>query len=818
MFPSNQRIDWHRIHVDPDLLRRLSTPENVRGVQQAGGHLALIVLTGACSVYVALNFAWYWLIPVLWMHGTVISTLGAASHELSHERVFKDAWLNRLFLNLFGFLTWDNPRIYMLSHNAHHKFTLHQPDDLEVVLPQKATVFHLILCNFLDYKVFFDRVLTNLYLAAGRGRSEWHTSLLNEADPASRRKVFNWSRLALLGHGVIVFGGLFTGLWILPVVVTLGRLYGGGLIMLMGLPQHIGLVDEVNDFRLSCRTYYLNPFFRFLYWYMNYHIEHHMYPAVPCYHLPRLHQAIRHELPHCPNGLAETWVQIADILVKQKYDPSYQYRARLPEDPAEGPPPSRQDVSDPGVRTEMVRVWECQLCGFIYDEAKGLPEENIAPGTRWDEIPEDWVCPVCGVKKAQFKMVEIAREVAAGKTSPSIDSLADPIVIVGSGLAGYTLAGEIRKINRDIPLKIITADAGESYYKPALSTALAGGKSAEDLVLADAEAMARRLNMEVLPRTRALGLNRSEQRILTDHGEVPYHKLVLALGAQPTRISVGEHAGDSVLSINHIEDYRTFRDRLANGAAVLIVGAGLVGCEFANDLALSGHSVHVLDMADAPLAAILPNKLGNNLRDELEKIGVQWHFDDALESVAVGDDAHWHCRTRQGLSLEASLVLSAIGFRPQTQIARESGLAVNRGIQVNAGLQTSDPHIFALGDCAEIEGCLRPFVLPIQHAAKALARTLLGEPTDMARPPMPIEVKTTQCPVVALPPEPGAPGKWLYEGSPPDCMARFESPEGELAGFVLMGKTTGQVDEMLDAIKATPDGKTSAIPAQTLQS
>lgn len=108
---------------------------------------------------------------------------------------------------------------------------------------------------------------------------------------------------------------------------------GRVLITPMGLPQHIGLVDVVNDFRLSCRTYYLAAPLEFLYWHMNYHIEHHMYPAVPCYHLPRLHELIRHELPHSPRGLTETWVQIAGILIQQKYDPAYQYRAPLPTDP-----------------------------------------------------------------------------------------------------------------------------------------------------------------------------------------------------------------------------------------------------------------------------------------------------------------------------------------------------------------------------------------------------------------------------------------------------------------------------------------------------
>ena len=134
-----------------------------------------------------------------------------------------------------------------------------------------------------------------------------------------------------LGHIALVAGSLYLGWWQLVVLVTLGSFYGNVLFLLCNNTQHIGLSDEVPDFRLCTRTIYLNPIVRFLYWHMNYHIEHHMYAAVPCYRLGKLHRAIKHELPPSNNGLVATWREIIAILKRQKAEPDYQYRPPLPE-------------------------------------------------------------------------------------------------------------------------------------------------------------------------------------------------------------------------------------------------------------------------------------------------------------------------------------------------------------------------------------------------------------------------------------------------------------------------------------------------------
>ena len=167
-------------------------------------------------------------------------------------------------------------------------------------------------------------------IARGKFTGEWELTLFPEGDP-SRQAPVNWARTVLAGHAFIIAFSIYFHLWLLPVLTTFTPAYGAWLFFLCNNTQHIGLQDDVPDFRLCCRTFTLDPFLELLYWHMNYHTEHHMYAAVPCYNLGRVHEAIKHDLPPCPSGLIATWRQISAIQKMQKQDPSYQYRATLPD-------------------------------------------------------------------------------------------------------------------------------------------------------------------------------------------------------------------------------------------------------------------------------------------------------------------------------------------------------------------------------------------------------------------------------------------------------------------------------------------------------
>jgi rubredoxin len=158
---------------------------------------------------------------------------------------------------------------------------------------------------------------------------------------------------------------------------------------------------------------YLNPVLEFLYWHMNFHVEHHMYAAVPCYRLRNLHETIKHELPPALAGLAATWQEIIAIQYRQKQEPGYAHTQRLPGAATQA---AQQEIGAPERTTRQVkernadnpgRVWECSICGFVYSESLGLPEAGIPPGTAWEDVPEDWVCPDCGTAKSAFEMKEV---------------------------------------------------------------------------------------------------------------------------------------------------------------------------------------------------------------------------------------------------------------------------------------------------------------------------------------------------------------------------------------------------------------------------
>jgi rubredoxin-NAD+ reductase len=366
-----------------------------------------------------------------------------------------------------------------------------------------------------------------------------------------------------------------------------------------------------------------------------------------------------------------------------------------------------------------------------------------------------------------------------------------PIVIVGSGLAGYTLLKEFRKRDTATPVTLITADDGSFYSKPNLSNALTTGRSAAALASARAEKMAADLNATVLTRTRVTAIDTQGQRIRTDSGELEYGKLVLALGADPIPHGLSGSGAADVLAVNDLADYAAFRSAIEGKRRVTVLGGGLIGCEFANDLAHAGYAVDGVHLGDWPLERLLPPAAGQRLADSLAAIGVTWHFGRSAKSVERTAGGY-QVALDNGDTLAAEVVLSAIGLRPRTQLAQAAGIPVNRGIQTDRLLETGAANVYAMGDCAEVDGLNLPYVQPLMVQARALAATLTGTPTPVAYPPMPVMVKTPAHPVAVLPPKIGAAGVWKMECSDGGICALHRDDSGRLQGFALTGSETSR--------------------------
>ncbi|MEY4882217.1 MAG: hypothetical protein RIS34_71 [Pseudomonadota bacterium] len=395
-----------------------------------------------------------------------------------------------------------------------------------------------------------------------------------------------------------------------------------------------------------------------------------------------------------------------------------------------------------------------------------------------------------------------------------------PLIIIGTGLAGWSTAREFRKLDSATPVLLITADGGHFYAKPSLSNAFAQKRTPEQLVSTPAARMVETQNVTLLAHTRVEAINPATQTVTTSKGVFHYSQLVLATGAQPIRVPVAGDAADQVLSINSLDDFSAFHAQLTGAGEkhVLIMGAGLIGCEFANDLAASGYQVTVVDPSDGPIAALLPAAAGAELREALSRLGVTWHFGATVKSVnrapGIGGGL-----PRPALQVELSngqlapvdIVLSAIGLRANTVLAQAAGLACERGVVVDAALQTSAPHIYALGDSAQYASAgsrTLPYVMPIMSAARALAATLAGTRTEVVFPLMPVGIKTPALPIVVAAPAPGTPGEWRSAApTVPGEMAEsgiwhFMGLKGQHLGFVLTGQQTSRRAEQAKLVVA----------------
>lgn len=421
-----------------------------------------------------------------------------------------------------------------------------------------------------------------------------------------------------------------------------------------------------------------------------------------------------------------------------------------------------------------------------------------------------------------------------------------PVVIIGSGMAGYTLARELRKLNSELPIVMVCQDSGDSYAKPTLSNAFAQNKLADTIANADAKKMAETLNVTILNFQQVIQINIDEKMIVLRslrnqevEKTLTYRDLVLATGAHSRELPSLNIDQKMVFAVNHLDEYKAFQRRLtalmaqkaeitnAEPIRVAIIGAGLIGCEFANDLISQTSSenanklrVAVFDKAQLPLAQQLPSQAGAMLQDALTCAGVEFYLGSDIDSVKADDNAAVtvsYAKDNEPKTFIADIVLVAIGLVANTQLAAAAHIEIatpehiassathlprtaQQGIKVDEFLKTSAEHVYAIGDCANVMGSYMPYVMPLMNQAKALAKTLADSnapPTKVSYPAMPVAIKTPSLPLVVLPVSAQYGDEQVAWQTVPtaDGVVMTAHPKGDadtLLGFVLAGKEAGK--------------------------
>ena len=309
------------------------------------------------------------------------------------------------------------------------------------------------------------------------------------------------------------------------------------------------------------------------------------------------------------------------------------------------------------------------------------------------------------------------------------------------------MAQALREHDAQLPITIVTACPGNVYDKPLLSVALAKGIAPASLVRESSEQAAARLGVKLLARTQAISVSVSARALRTTRGTLRYRHLVLAHGADP--IDLPNLPAALCWRINHLDAYLKFRDQLGEPGAqpaqrVLIAGAGLVGCELANDLALAGHPVTLLDLCARPLSSLLTEAQSNELLTAWRDLPLT--FVGGVDITGVGANGSTRTVSAQdGRQFEAEHVIAAIGLRTPSRLAQSAGLSWNDGIAVDpVTLHTNVATIHALGDCISIGGEALRFIEPIARQARQIAATIRGEASPpYVRTAPPVRVKTS---------------------------------------------------------------------------
>jgi len=356
------------------------------------------------------------------------------------------------------------------------------------------------------------------------------------------------------------------------------------------------------------------------------------------------------------------------------------------------------------------------------------------------------------------------------------------ILIVGSGFAARQLVKNLRRQDSEVPIRLIAADSCDEYNKPELSHVFSLNQTADALTRQSFGDFAEQFQLTVHPHTRITAIDTRQKMVRSAEQVWHYDKLVLAIGAAAIVPPVPGH--ELMLTLNSQQEFRDSQLTLLQAQRVLILGGGLIGCELAMDMCRAGKQVTLVDRSGSLLSGLMPVEASCRLQHALQQMGVELLLNQQLGALTQHDEGI-QATLSNGRQLWVDAAIASVGLRPNVGLARQAGLQVNRGIQVNNRLQTSQVDVYALGDCAEIEGQLLPFLQPIQFSAMTLAKNLLGAAEAVKLPAMLVKVKTPSLPLQLAGETRRQDLSWTIVAEPQGMIAKGFDQHQQLRAFIV---------------------------------
>jgi len=316
--------DWYQSPVPRPLMRKLLERHDGPAIRDTIIWFALIIGFGYLT-YRLWPSGWA-AVPYLIYAVLYASTSDSRWHESGHGTAFKTDWMNNVLYEIASFMVMRESIVWRWSHTRHHSDTIIVGRDPEIAVPRPPNIPGIIR-SFFDlgvYPIYFRRIIMHSF---GRMAADEKTFIPESQFP----KIYTRARIYVAIYATTIGLAIYTRSLLPLLLVGLTNLFGSWLMVVYGLTQHAGLAENVLDHRLNCRTVYMNFINRFLYWNMNYHVEHHMFPLVPYHAVPRLHEAVKEDMPRPYPSLLTAWKEIIPALLRQSKDPAFHVKRVLPE-------------------------------------------------------------------------------------------------------------------------------------------------------------------------------------------------------------------------------------------------------------------------------------------------------------------------------------------------------------------------------------------------------------------------------------------------------------------------------------------------------